>query len=90
VELAVSAAAGKPMLRVRLSRSGGLGEAPPGSGVIGERYLSEVAGHAGARGNGMRPRLRMGRSFMRRMTSAIASLHSASEKNVSPRSRPRM
>ena len=32
----------------------------------------------------------IGRSFMRCMTSAIASLHSASEKKVSPRSRPRM
>ena len=31
-----------------------------------------------------------GTSFMRCMTSAIASLHSASEKKVSPRSRPRM
>ena len=34
----------------------------------------------------LRPRLRI----MRCMTSAIASLHSASEKKVSPRSRPRM
>ncbi len=38
----------------------------------------------------LRPRLRTGRSFMRRMTSAIASLHSASEKSVSRRSRPKM
>ena len=38
----------------------------------------------------LRPRLRMGRSFMRCMTRAIAALHSASEKNVSARSRPRM
>ena len=38
----------------------------------------------------LRPRLRMGRSFMRRMTRAMAALHSASEKKVSPRSRPRM
>jgi hypothetical protein len=36
------------------------------------------------------PRLRMGRTFMRCMTSAIASLHSASGKNVSPRTRPRI
>ena len=36
----------------------------------------------------LRPRLRMGRSFMRCMTSAIASLHSASEKKVSPAAAP--
>jgi hypothetical protein len=34
--------------------------------------------------------LRMGRSFMRRTTSAIASLDSVIEKKVTPRSRPRM
>src|ERR1700735_1018894 len=38
----------------------------------------------------LRPRLRMGRSFMRCMTRAMAALHSASEKNVRWRSRPRM
>ena len=37
-----------------------------------------------------RPRLRIGRSFMRCMTRVIAALHSASEKNVRWRNRPRM
>jgi hypothetical protein len=38
----------------------------------------------------LRPRWRMGRSFIRCMTSVMASLHSASEKKVDWRNRPRM
>jgi hypothetical protein len=36
------------------------------------------------------PSLRIGRSFMRWMASAMAALHSASEKNVCRRNRPRI
>ena len=59
---------------------------------LAEKALTAVIQEAGVQGVSTRdfaPRLRMRRSFMRCMTSAIAASHSASEKNGSRHNRPR-
>ena len=51
--------------------------------IVGGQGCESVALDFSNSARRLRPRLRMGRSFMRCMTSAMASLHSASEKKVS-------